>query len=149
MVAASIEDDVALLWLTNPSLAPAAVQMLQDNLAQIGGGEIFSGNSLSLIFGVDSTSDSRVPDVVLAPNVGTVYTGKMKKLSEHGGFAVDDTNVMMVVSGPGIGPAPMTMPVTTQQVAPTILKALGLDPNALQGVQKEGTAVLPGLPFSR
>jgi hypothetical protein len=37
----------------------------------------------------------------------------------------------------------VTTPVETMQVAPTILKALGLNPNALQSVQQEGTAVLP------
>jgi hypothetical protein len=31
------------------------------------------------------------------------------------------------------------------QVAPTILKALGLDPNALDAVRSEGTRVLPDL----
>jgi hypothetical protein len=31
------------------------------------------------------------------------------------------------------------------QVAPTILKALGLDPHKLVAVQREGTQVLPGL----
>ena len=31
------------------------------------------------------------------------------------------------------------------QVAPTILEALGLDPNKLDAVQEEGTQVLPGL----
>jgi hypothetical protein len=31
------------------------------------------------------------------------------------------------------------------QVAPTILKLLGFDPNKLDAVQKEGTPVLPGL----
>jgi hypothetical protein len=36
-------------------------------------------------------------------------------------------------------------PVETTQVAPTILAALGLDPNSLQSVQIEGTQVLPGL----
>ena len=35
--------------------------------------------------------------------------------------------------------------VKTTQVAPTILKVLGLDPSQLQAVQKEGTVVLPGL----
>jgi hypothetical protein len=30
-------------------------------------------------------------------------------------------------------------------VAPTILKILGLDPNALDAVRKEGTPVLPSL----
>jgi hypothetical protein len=37
--------------------------------------------------------------------------------------------------------------VETKQVAPTILRVLGLDPNKLDAVQKEGTAVLPGLSF--
>jgi hypothetical protein len=32
---------------------------------------------------------------------------------------------------------------TTTQVAPTIVKALGLDPTALDAVREEGTAVLP------
>jgi hypothetical protein len=37
--------------------------------------------------------------------------------------------------------------VSTIQVGPTILKALGLDPSSLDGVRKEGTAVLPGVTF--
>ena len=35
--------------------------------------------------------------------------------------------------------------VLTTQIAPTVLKALGLDPNELQAVQIEHTEVLPGL----
>jgi len=35
--------------------------------------------------------------------------------------------------------------VETTQVAPTILKLLGLSPSSLQAVQREGTQVLPGL----
>jgi hypothetical protein len=37
--------------------------------------------------------------------------------------------------------------VSTNQVAPTILKALGLDPDELDGVRMEGTQSLPELPF--
>jgi hypothetical protein len=37
--------------------------------------------------------------------------------------------------------------VETIQVAPTILHALGLDPQKLDAVQKEGTPILPGLTF--
>ena len=33
----------------------------------------------------------------------------------------------------------------TPQIAPTILRLLGLDPDALQAVRIEGTQVLPGL----
>ena len=33
--------------------------------------------------------------------------------------------------------------VETQQIAPTILRALGLNPRALQAVREEGTVTLP------
>jgi hypothetical protein len=45
----------------------------------------------------------------------------------------------------GLKSATVSTGVTTTQVAPTILKALGLDPMQLQGVMKEGTQVLPNL----
>ena len=68
------------------------------------------------------------------------------KQSEHGGFAHDDTNVMLLVSNPGLREArTVTSFVETMQVAPTILKILGLDPESLDAVQMEGTPVLPGL----
>ena len=66
------------------------------------------------------------------------------KQAEHGGFAQDDTNVMLLVSNPGIKSRTVTTFVETTQVAPTILSILGLDPNALTAVKKEGTQVLPG-----
>jgi hypothetical protein len=42
----------------------------------------------------------------------------------------------------------VTSPVETAQIAPTILSALGLDPNALQSVQLEHTQVLPAFPLN-
>jgi hypothetical protein len=39
----------------------------------------------------------------------------------------------------------ITFPVSTTQVAPTILAALGLPPDRLQAVAQEGTAVLPAV----
>ncbi len=39
----------------------------------------------------------------------------------------------------------ISAPVETTQIAPTILKLLGLNPSDLQAVQIEGTKVLPGL----
>jgi arylsulfatase A-like enzyme len=69
----------------------------------------------------------------------------LKKISEHGGFAEDDTHVLLVVSNPALGPGQMDAPVENRQVAPTILRALGLKPRALEAVRKEGTKLLPGL----
>jgi len=62
---------------------------------------------------------------------------------DHGGFGHDDTNVVMFVANPSFTPQTVSTPVTTMQVAPTILKALGLDPATLDAVKEEGTKVLP------
>jgi arylsulfatase A-like enzyme len=77
---------------------------------------------------------------MVAPNVGVVYTGSQSKQSEHGGFAHDDTNVMLVVSKPSIQPMAIDSFVETIQVAPTILSILGLDPNALRSRPDRGYA---------
>jgi len=142
------QDDISQLWLTHSSDTPSAVGILEANAAAAGIGQIFYGPSLQTMFnapGLPPNGDSRTPDIIVQPNVGVVYTGSSKKQAEHGGFAQDDTNVMMLVSNPDFEPGTVTSFVETTQVAPTILKALGLDPNKLDGVQKEGTPVLPGL----
>jgi arylsulfatase A-like enzyme len=54
---------------------------------------------------------------------------------------------MLLLSNPGFEPKTITTPVETLQIAPTILKALGLDPNQLQAVQKEDTQVRPSVPL--
>jgi hypothetical protein len=54
---------------------------------------------------------------------------------------------MLLVSNPGLEAKTVHSFVETAQVAPTILKFLDLDPNALDAVRTEGTPVLPGLDF--
>jgi hypothetical protein len=144
MLAGSIEDDVALLWLKNSADTNAAVGTLESHAVAAGIGEIFAGPSMKLLFG-DPTADPRVPDIAIQPNVGVIYTGNTSKIAEHGGFSHDDTNVMLLVSNPQISPATVTSPVETAQVAPTILQILGFDPSELMAVQMEHTQVLPGV----
>jgi hypothetical protein len=146
-VAQADEDDVSLLWLTDQSQTTADVATLAASRELFGGGEIFAGNSLKLSFS-DPAFDSRTPDIIVTPNVGVVYTGGTSKVSEHGGFANDDRNVLLIVSNSSYTPSVYTGVVETRQVAPTVLEALGFDPSSLQAVQKEGTEVLPGLPFT-
>src|SRR5277367_4281192 len=144
-VAQASEDDVSLIWLTDQTQTSADVTLLAANENVFGGGEIFANNSLTLLFNSPLT-DSRVPDIFVAPNVGVIYTGGTAKVAEHGGFANDDRNVMLLVSYPKFTAQTVTEPVFTTQIAPTVLKALGLNPNSLQAVQQEGTQVLPYLP---
>jgi hypothetical protein len=133
------EDDVSLLWL-NGSCTTA------NNIAGIG--EIFSDRILTTYFnkpGSPPNGDPRTPDIVVTPHIGVTYPGSTAKLAEHGGFSRDDTNVMLLISHPGFDRKTVPSPVETMQVAPTILKALGLDPDALDGARLEGTQSLPGL----
>jgi type I phosphodiesterase/nucleotide pyrophosphatase len=140
----STEDDISLNWLADSGSTLAAVSLLESNATSVGIGQIFYGASITTDYNSPLT-DSRTPDIIVAPNVGVVYTGSLKKQAEHGGFAIDDTNVMMLVSNPGIEQTTDYQFVETKQVAPTILRLLGLDPNALDAVKLEGTKVLPGL----
>ena len=89
--------------------------------------------------------DSRVPDIIVTPNVGVIYTGGKKKVSEHGGFSHDDTNVVLLVSNPSLPAVVDTSAVETRQVAPTILQLLRVNPKGLDAVRKDGATVLPGL----
>jgi hypothetical protein len=137
----------------------AAVDLLEANAAAAGIGQIFYAGSLETTYGKPGIpehlgpccafdgkgGDPRVPDIIVQPNVGVVYTGSSKKQSEHGGFAQDDTNVMLLVSHPGLHAKTVEAFVETSHVAPTILRILGLDPTELKAVQVEGTPVLPGL----
>jgi hypothetical protein len=55
--------------------------------------------------------------------------------------------VIVLVSGRWMSSATIDSPVETAQIPPTILAAMGLDPEKLIAVQNEGTQVLPGLSF--
>jgi hypothetical protein len=158
------EDDISQLWLSpgNSSLSSEltadAVSLLTKNAATAGVGQIFYGPTLETMFnapGVPTVNapccalqpggDPRTPDIIVAPNIGVIYTGSAKKQMEHGGFAFDDTNVMLLVSDLRLQQRTVTSWVETTQVAPTILEILGLDPSSLDAVLREGTTVLPGL----
>jgi len=144
----STEDDVSLLWLTDPSYTSAAVDLLEANAGPtgIGLGQFFYGPSLVLNYN-DPNKDPRTPDIIVTPNVGVTYSGSKHKQEEHGGFAHDDINVILLLSNPRFGAKTVGTAVGTAQVAPTILDALGIDPRELDAVRKEGTAVLPAVQF--
>jgi arylsulfatase A-like enzyme len=73
-----------------------------------------------------------------------IYTGG-SKIAEHGGFNEDDTHVALLVANPILAGTSINTAVATTQIAPTILKALGYNPQELDAVRLEGTPSLPGL----
>jgi Type I phosphodiesterase / nucleotide pyrophosphatase len=140
------EDDVSVLWLKKGASVTSAVDLLENNASKIGLGQIFYGPALALNYnegGLEPWQDPRSPDIIVTPNIGMTYIPVGSALGDHGGFGHDDTNVMLLVTNPQFSPRTVSNATTTMQVAPTIVKALGLDPQALDAVRIEGTAVLP------
>ncbi len=118
---------------------PATVTVQHSGLRKI-----YAGEAAADYFGVP-VSDPRHPDVFGVAQVGTIYTGATK-IAEHGGSNPGDRDVPILVYAPGaVRSGGSDEYVKTGQVAPTILRLLGLDPDALEAVRIEGTQVLPGI----
>lgn len=140
------DDDVALIWLQDQSQTSAAASYLNANAKALFIEEVLAGANIKLKFN-DPLHDNRTPDIMVQPIYGTIYTTSKKKNAEHGGFSYGDTNVGLIVSNPAIRANIVKTPVTTSQVAPSILQVLGIDPRFLGSVRKEGTTALPELPL--
>jgi hypothetical protein len=138
-------DDVALIWLRDQNRAGEVVDALRTKTIELAIAKIWSGAELAARFG-DPMSDPRVPDIIVQPQIGVIYTKPTaSKIAEHGGLGPDDRSVALLVSHPALSARIISVPVSTVQVAPTILALLGLDPQKLDAVRMEGTEVLPGL----
>jgi hypothetical protein len=158
LVGSATDDDAMIVWLTDHS--KAATDFAKSYLlAQSGVGNdingnpkpftaaglatVYAGQSAADFFGT-APGDPRTPDLYAVVQHGVVFTGKKGKIAEHGGALGDDRDVPIVVSGPRVAhQKTVSSAVETTQIAPTILKLLGLNPNSLQAVQIEHTATLP------
>jgi hypothetical protein len=143
VLAQATQDDVSLLWLTDQSKTDAVVANLTAHMAQAHLQVILSGAALTGAFD-NPLTDPRTPDIIGIPTLGVIYTRTTStKIAAHGGFSDDDTHVPLLVSNPILANTTVNTPVTTTQIAPTILSLLGLDPSSLQAEKTEPTPVLP------
>ena len=140
-----LSDDGSLIWLTDQSKTADVVTTLSEPANQIALGiqEIFALQSLKNKFN-DPAADPRTPDIILKTNTGVIFTGG-HKLAEHGGLNEDNVHTALLVSGAELPGKTIHTAVRNQQVAPTILRALGLNPDQLQAVRKEHVPLLPNL----
>jgi hypothetical protein len=138
-------DTMPLIWLKDRSRAADVASVLRANADAIGAGTVTSGADVGTLFGGELAGNpSRIPDIVVQPVPGVVYDTPGAKLADHGSGSVEDTHVPLVVVDPAHrGGVTVDCPVSLRQVAPTILKALGLKPQALDAVRLEGTQKLP------
>jgi hypothetical protein len=144
-------DDAALVWLSpekQQGVDPAtrkkyydeAREYISAHTSQLQIDRLLDRDELKNLY-QDPFKDSRTPDFIAITNHGVICTGGTK-LAEHGGFSNDDRNVLLLLSAPHLQPATVDGRVYTTQIAPTILFALGLDPDDLEAVRKEHTDIL-------
>ncbi len=138
-------DRSALVWLHDQSTTGTVAHTLLADRQRLGIERVLWGRALGLLF-PSPAHDVRTPDLVVIPQPGVIYAkASAAKRAEHGGFDMDDRHVALLVAGPML-PDPgrrLDAPVSTTQVAPTMLDVLGLDPDALQAVREQGTPTLP------
>jgi arylsulfatase A-like enzyme len=158
LVIFSTDDDGMLLWLSDRSQAAAdfvknyllthsaAGNDVNGNAVTVSASglkAVYAGAASAAFFGVPN-NDPRHPDVLGIAQHGVVYTGGKGKIAEHGGDDRQDRNVPILVALPGFSGVTIGAPVETTEIAPTILRLLGLNPGELQAVQIEHTKALPG-----
>lgn len=145
LLSAEQDGSIAMLWLRDHKRTKDVVDALWSKQKEASIQQIFWGESLKLLF-PDPSSDPRVPDIIIQPMFGTIYAEPDDGfIEEHGGFTEQDTHVPLLLALPSFPRREVRTQVRTAQIAPTILKELALDPNSLQAVVKEMTAVLPGI----
>jgi hypothetical protein len=158
LVVQSTNDDAMIMWLSDRSQAAADFakafllghngtgnDINRNAKAYTASGltTVYAGKQAAAFFGT-SVGDPRVPDLYASAQHGVVFTGGTGKFAEHGGADPQDRNVPLVISGKASDAgSSSSATVETTQIAPTILRLLGLNPRELQAVRAEGTKSLP------
>jgi hypothetical protein len=138
-------DTVGLVWLKRPSALAAVLQAYRVQMTELGIGEIYSGEKLRLIMN-SADEDSRMPDLILQPQAGVIWMRKGDDRPQmHGGFSDQQNHVALLVSGRQLTGRVDKTPVPTTQIAPLILRILGMEKMDLRALHQEHTPALPGI----
>jgi hypothetical protein len=145
LIAKEIQGDGQIIWLTDRTKTAAVVAALDAASKSAGFDRIYSGDALAKMLN-SPDKDSRAPDIAIRQTPGIAYTRlPTTGIAGHGGWGKDARSVVLLVNAPGLAAGANADSVSSTQVAPTILKLLGIDPTQLKAVQLEGTRPLPGL----
>jgi hypothetical protein len=137
--------DAAMIWLGDPLKTAAVVKALGDHAAAIGIQDIYSGERLGLTLN-SAAKDSRMPDIVLQPELGVLWGVQGDTaLEAYGGMLDEDTHVALLVSGAQFTGRYDPTYVPTTQLGPLLLRALGMEKFDLQALHLEHSPALPGV----
>jgi len=137
--------DIGLIWLRDRSMTRPLVKAYAEHAAGVGIQEIYSGAKIGLTLN-SPERDPRMPDIILEPELGVIWgSPDDTRLASHGGMQDEDTHVALLVSGAQLTGRTDKTWVPTSQVAPLLLRALGMEKFDLQALHREHTPALPGI----
>jgi arylsulfatase A-like enzyme len=135
----------AMIWLADRSQTAAVVKAIGDHAEALGVAEIFSGARLALTWN-SPEQDGRMPDIVLQANEGVLWMAAGDDaMAAYGGMGDEDAHVALLVAGAQLTARRDPTWVPTTQLAPLLLRALGLEKFDLQALHREHTPALPGI----
>lgn len=133
----------AMVWLNDRSQTRVVAQGYSRSAARLGIRAIVCEERLSLTLNAPET-DSRMPDILLEARPGTVWTDG-RGIEGYGSDSDDATHVALLVSGRQLAARNDPTLVQTTQIAPLLLRALGLEKFDLDALHREHTPALPGV----
>ncbi len=83
-------DDIALIFLEDQKDVTTAVNNLNGDRSNLEIQDIISRERLTYLGYGDPTKDPAVPDIIVRPDLGVIYTTSSAKIAEHGGLSDDD-----------------------------------------------------------
>ena len=137
--------DIGMVWLRDPSMTGMVVKAYSDHAAELGVQDIYFGAKIGLMLNPPDR-DSRMPDIILQPKLGVIWgSSDNTALASHGGMQDEDTHIALLISGAQLTGRIDKTWVPTSQVAPLLLRALGIEKFDLQALHREHTPALPGI----
>jgi hypothetical protein len=137
--------DVAMIWLSDSAKTDVVVKAYSEREAALGIADIYSGARMALTLNLPA-KDSRMPDIILQPEPGVLWGAPDDKaLAGYGGMLDEDTHVALLVSGAQLTGRSDPTWVPTTQLAPLLLRALGMEKFDLQALHLEHSPALPGI----
>jgi hypothetical protein len=131
------------MWLENPSDAPKAKANLLAK-SSLGIAYVLIGDEITLAGYGSPYLDSRVPDLIIGAKVGTLWNQGFEFV-DHGGFLPQDLNVPLIAYNPSIKAKNITEVVSNRQIASSLLFAVGLPVDQLDGYRLGESPILPEL----
>ena len=134
-----------MIWLSDTTQTDRLAKALASDAITLGIRDIYYGARLALTLNTPA-NDSRMPDIILQPRAGVSWAEPNERaLMFHGGMLDQDTHVALMISGAQLTGRTDPTYVPTTQLAPLLLRALGMEKFDLRALHLEHSPALPGI----